>query len=418
MTVPLKPPPKKDPQKRMVSPTLPPVARSRAALGLSAAAAEGRFALQACEECGALQYPPRDACSKCLSINLRWKDVSPEGVILAQTKVQTSTKLYFRERTPWRTGTVQLDAGPVIICHLHGDCGPNARVTLLNRLDRAGQGVLLAVPREKTLNMEDDPQLRAMTSDPKHRRILLTDARADNAPALAKALMDAGAAIVFVGEAESWLPYKQRAVLDQIDGVNILPMDVTDTTSVQKLCGEIGGKTDILINNARFIRPGGVLARGDTAFARDEMDVNYLGLMRLAQAFGPVMASRTADGTNSAVAWVNILSVHALSNSPEFGCFSASHAAARSLSQSLRAELRPSGLRVLNVYTGPTEDDWHQPLPPPKVTASALARTVVQALRDGLEDTYCGDVAKDVFERFRDNPAVLEREMTQTGDGP
>ena len=41
MTEPLRPPPRKNPQKRTVSPTRPPEMRSRASLGLSAAAAEG-----------------------------------------------------------------------------------------------------------------------------------------------------------------------------------------------------------------------------------------------------------------------------------------------------------------------------------------------------------------------------------------
>ncbi len=417
MSTALTPPPRKNPQKRTVSPTRPPETRSRAAMGLSAAAAEGRFALQCCSECDRVQYPPRDACCNCLSTELPWKNISPNGTILAETTVQTSTKLYFRERAPWRTGSVKLDAGPTLICHLHGDCERNGRVKMINRLDRSGQGVLLAMPQERSPNMEDDPQLRAMTSDPKHRRVLITDARNPNSPTLAKAIVEAGASMVFIGEGESWRPYPEQKELAAIDKVEILPLDVTDTLSVQRLAGEIGGKTDILINNARFVRPGGVLARGDTGFARDEMEVNYLGLMRLAQAFGPGMCSRTSDGVNSAVAWVNILSVHALSNAPDYGCFSASNAAARSLSQSMRAEFRSSGLRVMNVYCGPTDDDWHQPLPPPKVLLSALARSVVQGLKDGLEETYCGDVAKDLYERFRQNPNVLEREMTMGGDG-
>jgi len=417
MSKPLAPPPKKNPQRRTVSPTRPPEARSRAFLGLSAAAAEGRFALQHCYECGTVQYPPRDACVSCLCTELPWQDVNPNGEILAETTVRTSTKLYFRERAPWRTGTVKLDAGPVIICHLHNDCERQGRVELINRLDLAGQAVLLALPKTRKPYMEDDPQLRALTSDPKHRRVLLTDGRNPNAPALATALLNAGAATVFVGESESWRPYPGKITLTSMSNVEVLPLDVTDTSSVENLAGEIGGKTDILINNARFIRPGGVMERGDTAFAKNEMDVNYLGLMRLAQAFGPGMCSRTADGVNSAVAWVNILSVHALSNLPAYGCFSASNAAARSLSQSLRAEFRASGLRLMNVYCGPTEDDWHQPLPPPKVLPESLARSVVQGLRDGLEETYCGDIAKDLYERFRDNPNVLERETTVAGEG-
>lgn len=417
MISPLQPPPRKDPQKRTKSPMRPPEARSRAALGLSAAAAEGRFALQVCEECGAVQYPPRDACRACLSTELVWRDQPPSGTLLAETTVRTSTKLYFRDRTPWRMGSVQLDAGPVVLCHLHGDCERGGKVTMLNRLDAAGQGVLLAVPAERTDHMEDDPQLRALSADPKHRRVLVADLRNPGTPALVKALLEAGAASVFVGEAENWRPHSNREALAEVENVDILPLDVTDTSSVRKLAGELGGKTDILINNARFVRPGGVLQRGDTAFAHEEMEVNYLGLMRLAQAFGPAMCARTGDGVNSAVAWVNILSVHALSNTPDYGCFTASNAAAHSLSQSLRGEFRASGLRVMNVFTGPTEDDWHQELPPPKVAPNALARSVVTGLQQGLEDVWCGDVAKEIRERWLRDPKVLERELTQGGEG-
>ncbi len=414
MTTPLTPPPRKDPLKRTVSPTQPPGIRSRAAHGLTAAAAEGRFALQTCAECGTVQYPPRDACCNCLSVDLPWRDVSPAGTLLAETTVQTSVRLYFRERTPWRVGSVQLDAGPVVICHVHGDVVPNARVHLRNLLDRSGQGVILALPEERTDHMADDPELRAMSSDPHLRRVLITDGRHPFAPDLAAALKAAGATMVFAGEPETWLPNPNRAALEAA-GAEILPLDVTDTKSVERMAGEIGGKADILINTARFLRPGGVLARGGTDVARDEMNVNYLGLMRLAQAFGPAMCGRTADGVNSAVAWVNILSVYARTNTPAYGCFNASQAAALSLAQSMRAEFRASGLRVMNVYTGPTEEDWYQPLPPPKVTGTALARSVISGLQQGLEDVWCGDVAKDFNERFRKDPKVLEIELGQEG---
>ena len=415
MTQALRPPPRKDPQKRTVSPTRPPEMRSRASLGLSAAAAEGRFALQVCAECQTVQYPPRDACQTCLSTDLPWADVSPLGELLAETTIRTSTNVYFRERAPWRTGSVKLDAGPTVICHVHGDCAPRSRVRLWNLLDRAGQATLLAVPQESTLLMEDDPQLRQMTADPKHRRVLITDARHPGTPALVQALKEAGAAMIYVGEAETWRPYPGRKALEDL-GVDLQPLDLTDTASVQKLAGEYGGKTDILINTARFMRPGGVLARGDTAFAKEEIDVNYLGLMRLAQAFGPGMCARTSDGVNSAAAWVNVLSVEALSNAPDYGCFNASNAAAYALSQSLRAEFRASGLRVMNVFVGPTDDAWYQPLPPPKVTHAALAKSIVDGLQRGLEDVYCGDIAKDLYARFRRDPKVLERERTMAGD--
>ena len=113
-------------------------------------------------------------------------------------------------------------------------------------------------------------------------------------------------------------------------------------------------------------------------------EVNYLGLLRLAQAFGPAMASRAADGVRAAAAWVNILSAGALATEAGFGRFTASHAAARALSLSMRAEFRASGLRVLNVYVGPEDDAWRQTTPPPKVAPAALARDVARGLIEGL----------------------------------
>ncbi|MBD3665321.1 SDR family oxidoreductase [Sulfitobacter aestuariivivens] len=414
MTDPIQPPPKKNPLNRSWVSTIPPAARSRAALGLTAAAAEGRFMLQVCADCGATQYPPRDACHKCLSIDLPWQDIIPTGELLAETTIRATTDIYFRDRLPWRAGTVRLDAGPPMICHIHGDVKPYARVRLINRLDRSGQGVILALPEKDTPNMADDPHLRAISSDPSHRRVLIVDGRNPNTPDFAKALKDAGAAMILIGLSEDWLPFQGRKALEDV-GAQIIPLDVTDTKSLQRLAGEFGGKIDILINNARYIRPGGVIDRTDTNLAARELEVNALGLMRLAQALGPAMCSRTADGTNSAVAWVNILSAWALANEPSFGSFAASQAAALSLSQSLRAEFRASGLRLMNVFVGPTDDEWHQPLPPPKVTPAAIARDVVRGLHGGFEDVFCGDVAKDLNERFRRNPKVLEREMTGGG---
>ena len=202
MSKPLEPPRKKDPQKRSVVPTLPPLGRSRAALGLTVAAADGRFALQHCAECGAVQYPPRDACANCLSGTLVWRDTETGGKLIAETRIHASPDPYFRERLPWRMGTVKLDAGPVALVHLHGDVARGDRVRLSLHLDKASQGVIVALPTERTDAMEDDPLMRSLTANPRYRRILVTDARAPVTLPLIHALQKAGASHVFVGEAE------------------------------------------------------------------------------------------------------------------------------------------------------------------------------------------------------------------------
>ena len=405
MTEPLARPKPRNPVRALRLPTLPPGARSRAALRLTAAAAEGRLELQHCFDCATVQYPPRAACQKCLSHRLEWRETDGAGELISDTVLHHSNELYYRERVPLRLGLVRLDAGPSLLAHLHGDC-TLGRARLRAQLDRSGQAVVVALPPQDTTNMADDPMLREMTCDPKFRKALITDGKSAVGQALARALVEAGADIVWIGIAEPW---KQAPRLDAKQ-VETVPLDVTDERSVRDLAGVIGGKVDILINTAEFHRAHGVADRG-TETARAEMEVNYLGLLRLAQAFGPAMRARAAEGTVPATAWVNLLSIYALSALPSHGTFSASKAAAFALSQNLRAEMHQAGIRVMNVFPGPIDDEWNQLVPPPKLGAPALATAIVRALRDGVEDLYPGDIAQDIVARFRESQKVLEREL-------
>lgn len=412
MTEPLSRPKRKNPVLATRLSVLPPWQRSRVALGLTAAAAEGRFALQQCEDCGTVQYPPRENCHRCLGDRLPWREVSGSGELISQTTLLHSHDLFFRDRVPWRLGMVKLDCGPVVVVHLHSDVpAPPARLRVGARLDRAGMGVLVGFPEQDVPNMADDRQLREMTCDPRFRKVLITDGKTAVGQSLVRALVAAGADRVWVGHAEPWKQLPGFAELAAIPQVTLIPLDVTNPQCVREMGGEIGARVDILINNAEYHRAHGISSRQGTEVARAEMDVNYFGLLRLAQEFGPVMRARVADGQSSATAWVNVLSIFALSNFPAHGTFSASKAAAFSLAQCLRAEMRPAGLRVMNVFPGPIDDEWNQLLPAPKLAPDALAKAVVAALRDGVEDIYPGDVAQEWITRFRENPKVLEREL-------
>ena len=413
MIPPLSRPKRKNPLLRTPQPLLPPSMRSRAALGLTAAAALGRFELQVCADCGAVQYPPREVCHRCLSDRLRWRGQSGLGELLATTTVRHSHDPFFRERVPWRLGMVRLDAGPTLIVHLHGGCAPPpSRVRVGARLDKSGQGVLVAFPIDEVPNMADDRQLRDMTCDPKFRKVLVTDGKSEVGQAVVRALINAGAELVWVGYAEPWKQSSGLAALEALAPVTLVPLDLTDSRSVKQTAAEIGGKVDILINTAEVHRTQGITSRNGVETARLEMDVNYFGLLRLAQEFGPVMRSRGADGQSSATAWVNLLSIYALCNYPAHGTFSASKAAALSLSQCLRAEMRQGGVRVINIFPGPIDDEWNQTLPPPKLSPAHLASALLKALQDGVEDVYPGDVAQEWLGRWHDSPKTLEREVS------
>ncbi len=412
MTIPLPPPRKKDPVKRTRQPTLPPGNRSREAQGLTAMAAVGRFALQVCAGCGQVQYPPRQVCGQCLGDDLPWRDVATGGALLAETNVHAANDLFFRDRLPWRLGLVRSDAGPTVVAHLAEDCRQGERVRLSLDLDRSGHAVMNARPEKSGPNLEDDVQLREMNMDPKDRRVLIVNGKTALGLALAQAFKAAGAREIFVGHAEPWKTSDALAAVKEIEGVTLFPLDVTDTDSVQELASVLGDKVEIMVNNSYHLRPGGAVDRMDLNLCREEMDIHYFGLLRLAGTFGPAMRGRGADGAHGACAWVNVLSVYAQVNNPAFGTYSASQAAARSLAQCLRAELGPGGIRVLNAFVGPLDDEWHQMVPPPKLPPNQVAGRIVDALKKGLEDLAIGAVAEEIAERLAENPKEIEREIT------
>lgn len=326
----------------------PPRVRSRTALGLTAAATVGRFELQVCRACGAVQYPPREACHRCLSSLLDWKLQSGGGELLAETRLLHSHLEFFRGRVPIRLGLVRLDSGPTAVVYLHSSAVSRVKVDV--RLDKAGQGVLVAFAEGHMTQIKQRPEdrhLDEMTCDPRGRKVLVTDRSSALGRALIQSLTAAGA----------------------------------------ELTESAGSQVDIVVNNADVM-----------GSAREQMDAHYFELLRLSQEVGPRVT----------VAWVNVLSIYALVSVPGLESFSASMAAALSLSRSLRAQM-PA--RVINVFPGPLETERYRTIPIAKLHPTALARAITKSLQDSVEDVYPGDVAQEWFARWRESPKVFEREI-------
>ena len=375
----------------MTLPPLPPFERSRVALRLTAAAALGRFELQRCVHCSAVQYPPREACHRCLSVDLKWTLQSGSGQLIAESRLFHSHEPYFRRGVPWRVGLVRLDAGPTLVTHIYQSVtSAPAAVQVTARLDRAGQAALIARPPGEDIAMTDDPNIREMGCDPRGLNVLITDATTAVGESVVRGFIAAGARQVWAGE-----PPGEKLKISGSQAILATPIDVRSTDSVKRAADAFGSSIDILVNNSRHDAGNSAGAAVSDEIAREQMEVNYFGLMHLSQHFAPLMQARAASGM---AAWVNLLTVYALCNLPTQPTFSASMAAALSLSQALRARMRTAGLQVVNVFAGPIAPD-------------SLARSVIAALRDGVEDSYPGAVAQDVLARWLESPKVLEREL-------
>ncbi|MET3515086.1 NAD(P)-dependent dehydrogenase (short-subunit alcohol dehydrogenase family)/uncharacterized OB-fold protein [Pseudacidovorax sp. 1753] len=391
---------------------LPPAARSRVARGLTAAAATGHILhLQCCDRCGALQYPPREACGQCLADTLRWQPQPGGGQLLAQSTLRHSNDAYFAQHLPWRIGTIKLDAGPTVIAFLSESVTPDAaRVTVSLRLDRAGEAVLVCQPEQEASMAADSKLQQQMSCDPRGRVVLVTDGATVHGQALVDALLAAGARKVWVGHARA---VRLRQTPDRLatrPEVQVVPLDLGDLSSVAALGPMLGNELDIVVNNAQVNRA----RRAEVSIVDDaaaEMAVNYLGLLQLWTTLGPVLRARGAGNQGPLAAWVNVLSVYALQHFATLGTYSASAAAALSLSQGMRAQALGSGVRVVHVLPGPLDDEAHANVAGPKLGPAALASAIVVALRQGVEDVFPGDIAKEWRDRLHSNPKALEREL-------
>jgi uncharacterized OB-fold protein/NADP-dependent 3-hydroxy acid dehydrogenase YdfG len=340
---------------------LPPAQRSSAARGLTAAARAGCFALQVCRDCGAVQYPPREACHVCLRECLEWRAQDGAAELIAATTLHHSHHPYFAQRLPWRIGMARLDAGPTVLAHLHERCPPApSRVRIGARLDKSGQGVLIAFPDEGEPTLHDDSRLRELTCAVRDRQVLVTQGDSPLGQALVRALIEAGARQVWLASAN---PLEREAAPAQVfmPRTSVVSLDPAREDSVVALARQIGDDIDILIHDTPAASEP-VVTEGEST--------SHLDLLRLTQAFAPRMGAAGSTARGNAVAWVNLFC--------ERSVYGASPAAAHALSLRLRAQLQPAGVRVLHVI--------HRPL-----SAQVLARAVIEALGDAIEEVYPGE---------------------------
>jgi NAD(P)-dependent dehydrogenase (short-subunit alcohol dehydrogenase family) len=139
--------------------------------------------------------------------------------------------------------------------------------------------------------------------------------------------------------------------------VTALTLDVTNASQIQRAADQVAD-LDVLINNAGI---GTYDDLTDLDVIQKHLDVNFLGLLKVTQAFLPLL-------TRSRGAIVNILSIASVAPMPVIPSYSISKAAALSLTQSLRALLKRQGIRVHAVILGFVDTDLNRGFDIPKVS--------------------------------------------------
>lgn len=187
-----------------------------------------------------------------------------------------------------------------------------------------------------------------------------------------------------------------------------------DVTNSKHIRGAVGQAPDIqiLINNAGVAAYTGFIFAYNEDAERQEMETNYFGALNVTRAF----ARTIIENGNGAV--VNVLSIAGLINYPPAATYSASKAAANSLTQGLRAELAGQGVPVFGVYPGPIDTDMAAGLQMEKFAPRDAAIRIFDGIEDGMQDITTDRVSDRLIEKFKTDPKSLESERANMAHSP
>ena len=224
--------------------------------------------------------------------------------------------------------------------------------------------------------------------------VVVTGANRGLGRSLVQALLDRGASKVYAAARNP------AFVLDD-PRVVALALDLLDHETIAAAARQAADAT-VLINNASTAAFAAPLD-ADPATVRKEMQVNYGGTFDVIRAFVPVL-ERNGGG-----AIVNLLSLLSLASAPPMAGYSASKAAAHSLTQALRPVLAAKNISVHGVYPAGIDTDMLAGIEAPKTAPRQVAEGVLDGLAAGEEDIFPDPNATAMAATWRSDPKAFER---------
>jgi len=206
---------------------------------------------------------------------------------------------------------------------------------------------------------------------------LVTGANRGLGKAIVEALLEHGATTVYAGARDPGTV--------EVNDPRVVPIriDVTDRASIYEAAA-LATDVDLLVNNAGIAGGGSVFGPQGIEGLREQLETNAFGPLEVTRAFAPVLE---ANGGGTVV---NVLSVLSWVTLPQTSSYSASKAAAWSLTNAARGELRAQGTHVVGVHVGYLDTDMAAHVDGPKTDPRDLAAQIVKAVDSG-EDEVLGD---------------------------
>ena len=239
------------------------------------------------------------------------------------------------------------------------------------------------------------------------RTVFVTGANRGIGKAIVEEFLSAGAAKIYAAarNLESLNPLI-ASLGDQIVPVCVDLNRPETITAAANLATDV----EVVINNAGMLKVEDPLSKNAVDALRAEIEVNVFGLIRIAQAFAPILKA------NGGGALVQLNSVASMKNFADFATYSASKAASYSITQGLRDKLREQGTQVISVHPGPIATDMAENAGLGEMAEPAVLvpQAIFAAMQAGEFHVFPDTMAKQIagaYESFAAN--VVEADLME-----
>ncbi|WP_372366124.1 SDR family oxidoreductase [Candidatus Uabimicrobium sp. HlEnr_7] len=232
-----------------------------------------------------------------------------------------------------------------------------------------------------------------MSYDIKNKVALVTGANRGIGKTIVEAFIKEGASKVYAAVRK--LDSAKELIEKHGEKVVAIEVDLSKPETIAS-AAQNAQDVEILINNAGVLTTVNLLSDEAIKTLDFEFDVNLYGLVRIAQAFAPVLKK------NGGGALVQLNSIVSLKAYSDIAIYSASKAASYSITQSLRGLLKEQNTHVLSVHPGPIATDMAASAGISDIAESAtlVADGIIDSLKTGDFHLFPGSIAKNLGEAY------------------
>ncbi|MCC9606035.1 SDR family oxidoreductase [Blastopirellula sp. JC732] len=219
---------------------------------------------------------------------------------------------------------------------------------------------------------------------------LVTGANRGIGKAIVESLLAHGAKKVYAAVRD---PQSAQPLVAQY-GDRVVPIEVDlQNEATVHAAAQTASDVELVVNNAGVYKSESPLSPKAFDALQFEFDVNVYGLIRVAQAFAPVLKK------NGGGAFVQLNSVVSIKTFGSAATYSASKAASYSITQALREELGAQGTVVVSVHPGPIATDMADAAGFGEIAepASLVSEAIVDALKNEEFHVFPDSMAKQFY---------------------